>query len=439
MPEIFDEQHRVVIIGNEPEALLLSVLHAEAGIPSYLAGQFLEWDQAHEHQTGTEEALWLFQVHKRSARIQHETDSATLPISHTKTLIIAASAGNNMETDSLEKTLRTIAPQLSPGTQIAFVGLCRPHFTSEVVRSTIEKHSGMKVGQDIGLSYIPMHWTGESISKFRERPEIIATFGDQLSNGFQEQILGIFPSLTKASRLENAEAAGLFSALSREVTHALRLDLAKASKTFGLAFEEIAGLCSKLGPSFSEDIFPLTGRESIGATIALNGMMKRDNSRLIRAAHRVNEDYQAQIVQMIKGAVDLCGHRLRRSRITLLGTEGLVRNSWARREAPILVNTLVRKGAEVTLYPGQVGIESWTKVLDGIGRVENNLWKAVSKATCTVVALSKEAALELNATQLAQAMNRPGAICDLSEVLEASNVERAGLFYTTIGRGITVP
>jgi len=32
-------------------------------------------------------------------------------------------------------------------------------------------------------------------------------------------------------------------------------------------------------------------------------------------------------------------------------------------------------------------------------------------------------------------MNRPGAICDLTRVLEASNVERAGLFYTTIGRG----
>jgi UDP-N-acetyl-D-mannosaminuronate dehydrogenase len=262
--EDLEEQHRVAIIGNDPEALLLSVLHAEAGISNYLVGQFREWDQAQEHRSGIEEALWLFQVHKRAGRIIHETDSAQLPISRTKTLMIATSPGNAREIDSLEQTLRTVAPQLSAGTQVVFVGLCKPHFTSEVVRSAIEKHSGMKVGQDIGLSYIPMHWTGEAISELRERPEIVATFGDQMSDGFQEQILRIFPSLTKTNRPENAEAAGLFAALSREVTHALMLDLAKASKTFGLAFEEIASLSSKLGASFSEDYSSLSGRQSIG-------------------------------------------------------------------------------------------------------------------------------------------------------------------------------
>jgi UDP-N-acetyl-D-mannosaminuronate dehydrogenase len=435
LPEDFEEQHAVAIIGNEPEALLLSVLHAEAGISNYLVGQFRDWDQAHEHRSGIEEALWLFHVHRRAGRILHETDTAKLPFSRTKTLMIASSPGNARDTDSLEKTLRNIAPQLSVGTQIAFVGLCKPHFTSDVIKSAIEKHGGMKVGQDIGLSYIPMHWTGEPVSELREHPIIIATFGDRMSDEFQEQILRIFPSLIKTNQPENAEAAGLFSALSREVTHALTLDLAKASKTFGLGFEEIANLCSKLGRSFPEDNYTLTGRESIGATIALNGVTRREGSRLIRAAHRVNEDYQSQIMEMVKGAVDLCGQRLRRSRITVLGTEGLVRNSWARREPPTLIHALQRKGADVTLYPGQVGIESWAKILDGSGRVETNLWKAVSKATCTVVALPREAALELDAVQLAHAMNRPGAICDLSRVLEASNVERAGLFYTSIGRG----
>ena len=435
LPEDFEEQHRVAIIGNEPEALLLSVLHAEAGVFNYLAGRFRERDQGHEHQSGIEEALWLFQVHKRAGRILHETDAAKLPISRTKTLMIATRPGKPRESDSLEQTVRTIAPQLSAGTQVVFVGLCKPHFTSEVVKSAIEKHSGMKVGQDIGLSYIPMHWTGEGVNELRERPQIIATFGDRLSDGFQENILRIFPSLTKTNRPENAEAAGLFAALSKEVTHALMLDLAKTSKTFGLAFEEITSLCSRLGPSFSEDCSTPKGRESIGATIALEGMTRRDSARLIRAAHRVNEDYPSQVMEVIKGAVDHCGQRLRRSRITLLGTEGLVNESWARYEPPTLIHALQRKGAKVTLYPGQVGLESWTKTLDGIGRVESNLWRAVSKATCTVVALPRQAALELDAAQLAYAMNRPGAICDLTRVMEASNVERTGLFYTSIGRG----
>ena len=68
-------------------------------------------------------------------------------------------------------------------------------------------------------------------------------------------------------------------------------------------------------------------------------------------------------------------------------------------------------------------------------RVESSLMKAVAKANCIVVALSKSSASELDPDQLATEMNRPGAICDLTRVLEASNVEKAGLFYTTIGRG----
>jgi len=426
----------VVIIGNEPEALLLSVLHAEAGIPNTIVGQFRDWDQARVHRSGIEEALWLFQIHKRARRIHHQTDLAKLEVSRTQTLMITSNHGTPNDDDSLAKTLRIIAPQLSTGTQVALVGLCKPRFVAESVRATLEKHSGLKVGQELGLSYLPVHWTGERVNEFQERPEILATLGDPLSDGFQPHILRIFPALTKASKIEYAEAAGLFSTLSKEVTHALRLDLAQTSNTMGLAFDEISRLCSKLGASLGEDYCSLTGRESIGATIALNGTTRRNDLRLIRVAQRVNEDYQTQILEMIKGAVNQCGQRLRRSRITILGTEGLVKNSWARPEAPSIMQTLRRKGARVTLYPGQVGLDSWTKILDGSGQVETNLWRAVSNATCTIVALPKGAAEELDTTLLAREMNRPGVVCDLSRVLEASNVERAGLFYTSIGRGI---
>ncbi|MBO0887954.1 hypothetical protein J2P12_02525, partial [Candidatus Bathyarchaeota archaeon] len=77
----------------------------------------------------------------------------------------------------------------------------------------------------------------------------------------------------------------------------------------------------------------------------------------------------------------------------------------------------------------------WTKIVGEHARVENSLLRAVAKANCTLVALPRSYASELDPEQLASEMNRPGAVCDLSRVLEASNVERAGLFYTTIGRG----
>jgi hypothetical protein len=51
------------------------------------------------------------------------------------------------------------------------------------------------------------------------------------------------------------------------------------------------------------------------------------------------------------------------------------------------------------------------------------------------VALDRSDFGEISPQKLASEMSHPGAICDLSRVLEASNVEKVGLFYTSIGRG----
>ena len=435
LPEDFGKQHRVAIIGNEPEALLLSVLHAEAGVPNILVGQFRQWNQGQSHFSGIDEALWLFQVHKKSGRISLESDPSKIPLSKIRTLMIAASPGTSEHSHQLEATVRNVAPHVSPGTQVVFTGLCKPHYTASIIKPTLEKFSGMKVGTDLGLSYIPLHWTGERVSEFREKPEVIANFEDSLSSQFQEQLLKIFPVLSKASNVQSAEAAGLFAQVTREVTNALKLDLAKTSQSLGVAFDEVLVLCSRLGTTFGRESRLLPGRESVGTTIALSRTSRREGSRLARAAHRVNEDYQSQITDMIKRALDKCGLRLRASRITFLGTEGLMRNSWSQPEIPRVIETLQKRGARITLYTGEVGVESWTSVLNGYAQVETNLWRAVSKATCTVVALPPLMVSDLDPNLLANEMSRPGVVCDLSQVLEASNVERSGLFYTSFGRG----
>jgi hypothetical protein len=121
--------------------------------------------------------------------------------------------------------------------------------------------------------------------------------------------------------------------------------------------------------------------------------------------------------------------------VAILGTEGLLKNSWSKPESPQIIESLRKKGAQITLYPGEKGSQPWVQMLGAHARVENSLLRAVSKANCTLVALPKSSATEFDAEQIATEMNRPGAICDLTRVLEASNVEKAGLFYTTIGRG----
>lgn len=425
----------VAIIGDTPEALLLSVLYAEASIPNYLVGPFQEDGRAHANRPGIEEARWLLGILTRSGRISIAADYRLLPISQIRTLIFVSHASNDGSRKSLEMTIRNLASGIVPGTTIAYAGLCNPHFTSSVLKSSIERTSGLKTGADLQLYYLPLFWSGEQVREFKEKPQVLAALQHVEPQFFEEELFRVFPSLSLASSVEVAEASGLFSAVSNEVGRALGLELAKVSEETGVNYDEVLDLCksTKLAPIGRS--LPMPGRESIGTEIMVSRLQRKSGPRLARAAHSINQEYQTHLVNMIKGALNHCGYPFRRSRVAILGTDGLLRNSWTKLESPPLVQSLQKKGALVSLYTGENGFEPWTRIVGEHARIENNLLRAVAKANCTVIALPKQYSSELDTDQIAREMNRPGAICDLTGVLEASNVERSGLFYATIGRG----
>src|SRR5206468_10535044 len=62
-------EYKIAIIGNEPEALLLSTLFAEAGRPNYLVGRFDEAKTKRTNTGGLGEARWLLGVHRKKGTI----------------------------------------------------------------------------------------------------------------------------------------------------------------------------------------------------------------------------------------------------------------------------------------------------------------------------------------------------------------------------------
>lgn len=430
-----EEGHSVAIVGDNPEALLLSVLYAESGIPNYLIGPFGDDGRTHANRPGLEETLWLLNIYKNSGKIRIAPDYHQLPISHIKTLILATHASNPNNTNSFEMTLRNLAGRLAPGTTVVYTGLCRPHYTSSVVKSTIENQGGLKIGVDTNLYYLPLFWAGEKVRDFKENPKVLAEFESSLPSRFQEELLRVFPTLSLTSKVELAEASGLFSSVNREVSRALELELAKMSERNGVSYDEVLELHRGTQALPLGSVVSILDRDPIGTAIALSSSPRRDAPRLLRAAQAINEEYHSQVVDMIRKALNRCGHPFRRSRVAILGTEGLLKNSWSKAESPLIIDSLRKRGAQIILYPGEKGSQPWVEMLGVHAHVESSLLRAVAKANCTLVALPKSSAAEFDAEQIATEMSRPGAICDLTRVLEASNVERAGLFYTTIGRG----
>jgi UDP-N-acetyl-D-mannosaminuronate dehydrogenase len=350
-------------------------------------------------------------------------------------VVLTSHAVSQRELSELERTTRALCRFLPQGASLTFTGLCRPNFTGTFLRETIEKHSGHTVGKDVQLSYVPLFWGGETLQRFREKPKLVAGFGTEAPALAQEIFLSIFPSMSCSVKLSAAEAAGLFGPIYRDVLRALEFELASMCEVDDVDYSEALDLCRQSGTDNLGIPRTFVARDAIASNIAISGTSKRGSMGVVRAARRINEAGEQRVLDMIKNALSLCGKRFRHSRIAILGFTGLESPRDSKPNPPPILQTLERRGAILSVYPGRDNRWFEGGVLSDSVRVENTPLRAASKATCALLALDRMDFEEISPQKLASEMGRPGAICDLSRVLEASNVVRAGLFYTSIGRG----
>jgi UDP-N-acetyl-D-mannosaminuronate dehydrogenase len=377
----------------------------------------------------------LLGVHRKAGTTRLLSNVEDLSTNPPSIVVLTGHAVSQRELSELERTTRALCKFIPQGASLTFTGLCRPKFTSTILRETIEKHSGNTVGKDFQLSYLPLFWGGETLQRFKERPKLVAGIGTEAPVLAQEIFLSIFPSMSAGVKLSAAEAAGLFEPIYRDVLRALEFELASLCEADDVDYSEALDLCRQSGTSNLGIPKTFVARDAIASNIAISSAGGRGSMGVVRAARRINEAGEKKVVDLVKNALSLCGKRFRHSRIAILGFAGLDSPRDPRPNPPLILQTLKRRGAILSVYPGRD--DRWFEagvLSDGV-RVENTPLRAASKTSCALIALDRSDFAEISPQKLASEMSRPAAICDLSRVLEASNVERAGLFYTSIGRG----
>ena len=374
-------------------------------------------------------------VHRREGTTTLLSNVEELSATPASIMVLTGHSVSQKELGELDRTTRALCKILPHGASLTYTGLCRPNFTGTILRETIEKHSGHTVGRDVQLSYLPLFWGGESLQKFREKQKLVAGIGTVGPSLAQELFLSVFPSISTSPKLGPAEAAGLFGPIYRDVLRALEFELANMCEGHDVDYSEALDLC---GQSGTHDLgFPDTfvARDAIASDIAISSAGGRGGMSVVRAARRINEAGEQRVLDLVKNALSLCGKRFRHSRIAILGFSGLESARDAKPSPPPIIQTLERRGAILSVYPGRDNKWFEPGIISDRIRIENTPLRAASKSSCALVALDRWDFGEISPQKLASEMSHPGAICDLSRVLEASNVERAGLFYTSIGRG----
>jgi UDP-N-acetyl-D-mannosaminuronate dehydrogenase len=424
---------RIGIIGDQPEALFLAVLFAEAGVSSTLAGPFEPLSSRGITGNPLDQARRLLALHLAEKRVVIVNELDGPHYSMVRNLVLTSHMHNSESLAGQERLIRTLAVSVPKGANIIITGLCRPGHV-ETVSRLIERMGGLRPGTDVGICYLPLLWDGEGLGAFRETPRILAGSNQEAIASVQELFFKVFPSLTSATNFKTAEAAGLFMPVFREVSAALELELAGICVGEGVDYSDALGLCRRtgLGGFGSSRLF--ARRSSIASEISASLGDGASRPSLIRAARRVNEDLDRRVMAMVKGALARCGLRIRHSRIAVLGLDGLGAGSGLPPEPLGLLQALNRRGAVVSVYPGSGLYRLGDGVLSARVRVEHSMAKAVERAQCAVVALEGREVGDLDPHRLAAEMTHPAALCDLTGVLEASNVERAGLFYASMGR-----
>jgi UDP-N-acetyl-D-mannosaminuronate dehydrogenase len=98
-----------------------------------------------------------------------------------------------------------------------------------------------------------------------------------------------------------------------------------------------------------------------------------------------------------------------------------------------LIGTLKKRGARVIAFDPLFNASE----MESYGLAsEPTLRKAVEKADCVIVTVAHDEFKKMDTIELAAHMSRKGLIVDCTGLLDPTSVEKSGLVYRGVGRGL---
>ena len=318
---------------------------------------------------------------------------------------------------------KQVASALHAGVLVIYCNIAAFGFNEGIMKETLENTSGLKVGQDLGLAYIPLQTSDAKYSCQLSNLELkVAVIGKTNMDAVTSIIKNISKNIKQINSVKTAEIATLFSVAKKDASTALANELAVFCESANLDYFEVLKLLEVNDPSF----WPTTvEEENKNAAYLLLESAENINVklRLPALSRQINEEMVKHAVNLTQEALRTCNKTLRRARVAVLGT--------VNQHTSIFVKMLELKGAKVSLFDPLSRRES----LD-LGVVKSsNLNETVEGTDCIVILTSEEQFKNLNLKKLKALTKTPAVIVDLAGVFEPKKVETDGFIYLGLGRG----
>lgn len=311
--------------------------------------------------------------------------------------------------------------------------------TERIVKATIEKRSGLTCGDDFGLAYSPIRaMSGTAIADLQKYDRIVAG-ADRRSLNAASAILSTMTqgNLISVANIKTAEATKLFETIYRDVNIALANEFALFCEATGIDYMEARAAANS--QPYSHLLVPGVG---VGGhclpvypyLLAEEAKEHGLRMKLLAEARKTNEEMPRHVLRLVLDALRASGRSLRRSKIAVLGITYRP-NVKELRFSPSreLIALLKRRGARVVVFDPRFTHKEMTEL--GYD-TEPTLKKAIGRTDCVVIAVGHDEFKTLDAAEFMSLMNRHPAIVDCTHMLNPGEVEKTGVIYRGVGRGL---
>jgi nucleotide sugar dehydrogenase len=340
---------------------------------------------------------------------------------------------------AVEDASASIGKSLRNGSLVIFESTCGPGVTERVVKTTLEKYSGLVAGQGFGLAYSPIRaMGGRALQDLQSYSKVVGAIDKKsLEAACAALSVIVKGELIRVRDIKTAELTKLFETIYRDVNIALANEFALLCEEIGVDYIETMKAANSQPYSHLHlpgvgvgghclPVYPyLLATEVYGLEARL---------RLVLEARKLNDFMPRHVAKLASDGLRVCGKSLKRAKVVVLGI-GYRPNVKETRYSPSLdlITILKKRGARVTAFDPLYN----TSEMESMGLTsEPTLRRAVEKADCVILTTAHDDFKTMDTIELAAHMSKLGLIIDCTGIFDPTSVEKSGLVYRGAGRGL---
>ncbi len=340
---------------------------------------------------------------------------------------------------AVEDVCASIGKGLRNGSLVIFESTCGPGVTERVVKATIEKYSGLIAGQGFGLAYSPIRaMGGRGLQDLQSYSKIVGAIDlkslEATCAAFSVIVKG---ELIRVRDIKTAELSKLFETIYRDVNIALANEFALLCEEIGADYLEAMKAANSqpyshlhsTGVGVGGHCLPVYPYLLASEVYALDARL-----RLVLDGRKINDLMPRHIAKLASDGMRVCGKSLKRAKVVVLGISYRPNVKETRYSPSLdLIAILKKRGARVAAYDPLFNASE----MESIGLAsEPTLRKAIEKADCVILTVAHDDFKDMDTVELAAHISKKGLIIDCTGIIDPTSVEKSGLVYRGIGRGL---